>query len=104
MRPNRTIRCGIRPGNFPLLRKFGLSFDMQLFPRQTEHAVRLISDNPDILIVFTHAGMPMWRDAETMARWRSAIRRYAALPNTTMKISGSAAMIPTGAHKVSRRW
>jgi predicted TIM-barrel fold metal-dependent hydrolase len=74
--------------NFPLLRKFGLSFDMQLFPSQAEHAVRLVADNPDILIIFTHAGMPMWSDAENMARWKSAIRRYAALPNTAMKISG----------------
>ncbi len=74
--------------NFPLLRKFGLSFDMQLFPRQAEDAVRLIADNPDVQIIFTHVGMPMWSDAENMARWRAAIRRYAALPNTAMKISG----------------
>ena len=74
--------------NFPLLRKFGLSFDMQLFPRQAEDAVRLIANNPEILMIVTHAGMPMWSDAENMAHWRSAIRRYAALPNTAMKISG----------------
>jgi predicted TIM-barrel fold metal-dependent hydrolase len=74
--------------NFPLLRKFGLSFDMQLFPRQAEDAVRLIADNPDVLIVFTHAAMPLWSDAEYMAGWTSAMRRYAALPNTAIKISG----------------
>ena len=74
--------------NFPLLKKFGLSFDMQLFPRQAEDAVRLIADNPDVLVIFTHAAMPFWSDAENMACWTSAVRRYAALPNTAMKISG----------------
>ncbi len=59
------IRYGIRTWhrNFPLLRKFGLSFDMQLFPSQAEHAVRLVADNPDILIIFTHA-----RDADVERR------------------------------------
>jgi predicted TIM-barrel fold metal-dependent hydrolase len=86
--PYDPLRDPIWCRNFSLLRKFNLSFDMQLFPRQADDAVRLIAANPDIKVIFTHAAMPIWRDAENMRRWKSALHRYAALPNTAIKVSG----------------
>jgi predicted TIM-barrel fold metal-dependent hydrolase len=74
--------------NFPLLKKFGLSFDMQLFWQQADDAVMLIRDNPDVQIVLDHAAMPIWNDAENMVQWRRALRRYAEFPNVAIKISG----------------
>lgn len=74
--------------NFPLLRKYGLSFDMELFPSQADLAVDLIRRNPDVQIVLTHAAMPLWRTPEEKALWHASIRRYAELPNVAIKISG----------------
>jgi predicted TIM-barrel fold metal-dependent hydrolase len=74
--------------NFPLLKTFGLSFDMQLFPEQAERAVALIRANPEIQIILTHCGMPFRTDSEGRSRWKESIRAYAALPNVAVKISG----------------
>ena len=74
--------------NFSLLRKYGLSFDMELFPRQAERAVDLIRKNPDVQIVLCHAGMPLWRSDEDKVMWKHSIRRYAELPNVAVKLSG----------------
>lgn len=74
--------------NFPLLAKYDLSFDMQLFHRQADDAVHLIGNNPGVQIILDHAGMPIWSDAENMARWRDALRRYASFPNVAVKVSG----------------
>ena len=74
--------------NFPLLRKHGLSFDLQLFPSQAPGALALIRANPDVQFILTHAAMPFARDAEGMALWRRCISDYAALPNVAIKISG----------------
>jgi predicted TIM-barrel fold metal-dependent hydrolase len=74
--------------NFPLLRKYGLSFDLQLFPRQAPGALALIRANPDVQFILTHAAMPFARDAEGMALWRRCICDHALLPNVAIKISG----------------
>lgn len=74
---------------FRLLRKFGLSFDLQHFPQQTGDAVALVRENPDVQFILTHCGMPLWpRDAEKMRLWREGIPEFAALPNVAVKISG----------------
>jgi len=75
-------------GNFSLLRKYGLSFDMELFPSQSELAVDLIHRNPEVQIVLCHAAMPLWRSPEEKALWRQSIKRYAEYPNVAIKLSG----------------
>ena len=70
------------------LKTYGLSFDLQLFPRQAAGALRLIRDNPDVPIILTHAAMPLWSDPDSMAAWRRAVTNYAALPNVAIEISG----------------
>jgi len=74
--------------NFPLLRTYGLSFDLQLFPQQAAAAVALVRANPDVQFILTHAAMPFARDAGGRALWRRCIRDYAAHPNVAIKISG----------------
>lgn len=73
---------------FPLLAKYRLSFDLQLFPRQAKGAVDLIRRNPDVQFVLTHNAMPFLRDADNVALWSRSIRAYAEHPNVAIKISG----------------
>ncbi len=74
--------------NFPLLAKYGLSFDLQLFPRQAPAALDLIRGNPGVQFILTHCAMPFARDAAGVLQWRHAIADYARFPNVAIKISG----------------
>lgn len=74
---------------FALLRKHGLSFDLQLYPSQMLEAAELGRAHPDTTIVLNHTGMFVdrgslagWRD------WRDGLRALAACPNVAVKISG----------------
>jgi predicted TIM-barrel fold metal-dependent hydrolase len=73
---------------FSLLRRFGLSFDLQLYPAQMTDAAELAHANPDTLIILNHAGMPVDRDEAGIRRWRRGIQDLAAAPNVAVKISG----------------
>jgi len=73
---------------FPLLARYGLSFDLQLFPRQAPAALELVGRNPDVQFVLTHAAMPFQRDSDHAALWSRSIRAYAEYPNVAIKISG----------------
>ena len=81
-------------GNFPLLAKFGLSFDLQLFPRQAPAAVELIRRNAGVQFVLTHNAMPFLRDAAGQDLWARSLRAYAECPNVAIKISGFGAFDP----------
>jgi predicted TIM-barrel fold metal-dependent hydrolase len=73
---------------FALLRKYGLSFDLQIYPNQMGAAALLAERNPDILIVLNHTGMPVERGEAGVAAWRAGMKRLAAEPNVVAKISG----------------
>ena len=74
--------------NFSLLRKYNLSFDLQIYYQQVDDAISLTQENPDILFILNHAGMPADRDIENINGWNSAIQRLAECPNVVAKISG----------------
>ncbi len=73
---------------FHLLGKYGLSFDLQFFPRQGAEVEALVREHPDVQFILTHAGMPLWGDAERLALWRQSMVRLAQYPNVATKISG----------------
>jgi predicted TIM-barrel fold metal-dependent hydrolase len=73
---------------FRLLRKYELSFDLQIYPNQMGAAAALAARNPDTLIILNHAGMPVDRDEAGLATWRGGVKRLAAEPNVVAKISG----------------
>lgn len=73
---------------FALLRRYDLSFDLQLYPAQMADAARLAHRHPDTRIILNHAGMPIDRDAENVELWRRGMRALAANPNVSVKISG----------------
>jgi predicted TIM-barrel fold metal-dependent hydrolase len=78
---------GWRAG-FALLKTYGLSFDLQIWPWQMEDAASLAGDFPDIQIILNHAGSPIETDDAGHARWRLGMARLAQAPNVAVKISG----------------
>ena len=79
--------AGWRRG-FALLEKYGLSFDLQLYDHQMADAAELAAAFPETPIILNHTGMPIGRDAETLALWRENMSRLAAQRNVAVKISG----------------
>ena len=73
---------------FARLARYGLSFDLQLYPSQMATATALADRHPDIPLIVNHAGLPTDRDPAGMAVWRDGLRRLGARPHITIKISG----------------
>ena len=70
------------------LAKHGLHYDLQTPWWHLGEAADLARDFPDTLIILNHTGLPSDRSAAGLAGWRAALRRFAAEPNTAVKISG----------------
>jgi predicted TIM-barrel fold metal-dependent hydrolase len=81
---------------YGLLAKYGLAFDMQLYPSQMAKAALLAAQHPDTAAIVNHAGMPTDRDEAGLAQWRQGMRALAEQPNVSCKIAGLA--------MVDRRW
>lgn len=76
--------------NFGLLKKFGLSFDLQIYFPQMSAAARLARRYPETQIILNHAGMPHVPGLEGFAGWQKGMRELAACGNIAAKISGLA--------------
>jgi predicted TIM-barrel fold metal-dependent hydrolase len=73
--------------NFARLAPLGLSFDLQVFPSQLRQAAALAERHPETTIILDHAGMPIGRDAASIAQWHAGMVAVAAQPNVWVKIS-----------------
>ncbi|MGH7160086.1 MAG: amidohydrolase family protein, partial [Acetobacteraceae bacterium] len=73
---------------FALLKKYDLSFDLQLYPSQMQDAVSLAHAHPDTRIILNHAGMPVDRDQAGISGWRAGMKLLAEAPNVAVKVSG----------------
>lgn len=73
---------------YRLLRKYDLSFDMQIYAGQMESAAALARANPETLMILNHTGMPLLLGDADAGAWRSGMKRLAAEPNVVAKISG----------------
>ncbi|SAK92732.1 amidohydrolase [Caballeronia fortuita] len=77
--------------HFGLLKRFGMSFDLQLYPSQMEEAAQLAREHADTQFIVNHAGMFVDRDSTHGYRaWRDGMRLLAACPNVAVKLSGFA--------------
>jgi predicted TIM-barrel fold metal-dependent hydrolase len=77
--------------HFGLLKRFGMSFDLQLYPSQMEEAAQLAREHADTQFIINHAGMFVDRNATAGYRaWREGMRALAACPNVAVKLSGFA--------------
>jgi predicted TIM-barrel fold metal-dependent hydrolase len=74
--------------NYGLLKRHGLSFDLQIYASQMEEAARLAGRHPDIPLVLVHAGMPVDRDPASIELWRTGLKALAEVPHVMIKISG----------------
>ena len=73
---------------YSLLRRFGMSFDLQIYWTQMSDAYRLAADFPDTLLILEHFGMPVDRSAEGVKSWAGALEQLAQAPNVVIKLSG----------------
>lgn len=74
---------------FRLLSKFGLSFDLHIYPSQMREAAALARSNSNTTVILNHTGM--FVDRNTLAGWRNwhdGMRMLAACPTVMVKISG----------------
>ncbi|MCW5320840.1 amidohydrolase [Verminephrobacter aporrectodeae subsp. tuberculatae] len=77
--------------NFGLLQRFGLGFELQIYPAQMVEAAQLARAHPDTTLILNHAGMFCDRGSPAGWRlWRDGLRALAACPNVSVKISGLA--------------
>ena len=95
--PDRTYRFTERDdyladpawrAGFAQLERYGLSFDLQIYPGQMAAAARLANDFPGTPVILNHTGMPIGRDQDSFAEWRAGMRQLASAPNVSVKISG----------------
>lgn len=85
------MRDSVWLDNFRLLARYGLSFDLQLYPSQMQEAAQLARRYSEIQFVLNHAGMFVDRDSPAGYRaWREGLRLLSSCPNVAVKISGLA--------------
>lgn len=73
---------------FGLLRKYGLSFDCQIYPSQFANMAALAARHPDTPVILNHLGMPILSDPDGETLWREGLKKLAALPHVFIKLSG----------------
>ena len=73
---------------YALLDRFGLHFDLQTPWWNLDEAARLAADFPRTIVALNHAGLPSDRSPTGLSAWHAHVERFAARPNTVVKISG----------------
>lgn len=76
------------PGSLRRLGDRGLSFDLQVLGHQLRQAARVVAQCDTTSIIVNHAGLWTDRTMSGWQTWKAGLREIAALPNTTIKISG----------------
>jgi L-fuconolactonase len=74
----------------------GLAYDLVILPHQLPAATYAAAAVPGLTLVLDHAAKPRAADGE-LSGWAAAVREFAALPNTTCKLSGLVTEAPGGA-------
>ncbi len=69
------------------LRKFGLTYDILIFPKQLPAAIELVRRFPEQPFVLDHIAKPLIKDG-TLSPWREQIRELAKSSNVLCKVSG----------------
>ena len=80
------------------LRAHGLTYDILIYPKQLETAIRLAENFPQQPFVLDHLAKPPIKDG-AMEPWKSQLLRLAKLPNVHCKVSG---MLTEADHKAWR--
>ena len=75
-------------GNFALLYKHNLSFDLLLYPEQMKEATEFLGGLPKVSIVIDHAGSPYDQTDSGFELWSEGLSALAKLPIIHIKLSG----------------
>jgi L-fuconolactonase len=70
-----------------LLKKYNLTYDILVFPRQLPNAVKFARNHPGITMVLDHIAKPYIKDRK-ISPWDKDIFELASLPNVYCKVSG----------------
>lgn len=70
-----------------LLRKFGLTYDILIYPKQLPAAIEFVRQFPEQPFVLDHIAKPLIRDG-VLSPWDQQIRQLAQFPNVMCKLSG----------------
>lgn len=70
---------------YGLLKKYNLSFDLQIYPNQMQAAYDLIKRETWTNVIINHMGMPVDNDK---SQWRQGLKLLSSLPHVAIKISG----------------
>jgi predicted TIM-barrel fold metal-dependent hydrolase len=71
---------------YALLKKYGLSFDCQIYPGQAPAIAVLAAQHPETPLILDHLMMPVLADG--LDSWRGGLKKLAALPHVAIKLSG----------------
>jgi L-fuconolactonase len=69
------------------LRRFDLTYDILIYPRQLPAAIEFVKHFPEQPFVLDHIAKPFIRDG-ILSPWDEQIRQLAAFPNVMCKLSG----------------
>lgn len=86
-RPGVSREADWRRG-FALLRKYQLTFDLQIYWPQMAECYELAQAYPDQQIILNHTGMPVDHSPAGFDGWQRGMRLLAQAPNVACKISG----------------
>lgn len=82
------VRSASWRANLEALGELGLSFDLQLTPRQVPNVVEALERAPNTRIAICHCGSPWDQSRDGLNAWRQGMQLLASLPNVYCKISG----------------
>ncbi|WP_172119470.1 amidohydrolase family protein [Actinomyces faecalis] len=71
-----------------LLRKYGLSFDLQVAWWHLDQAEEMLRKNPELPVIINHAALPSDRSEDALTAWQEATARISQFPQVTIKVSG----------------
>jgi len=71
-----------------LLANRKLTFDLQLTEEQYAGVYNALCNVPELHVAICHLASPWDQSKEGFSRWKLAMKKFAELPNCTMKISG----------------
>lgn len=70
-----------------LLQKFGLTYDILIFPRHLPNTLQLVSQFPRQVFVLDHIAKPLIKD-QKLSPWKEQIEKLAQFDNVYCKLSG----------------
>jgi len=81
--------------NFSLMQKYNLSFDLLILWTQTNDALRLIKQYPNVLFIINHSLATSNIDKQSIIEWHQQIKLLSLCDNVVIKLSGFGELNPS---------